>query len=141
MEGGPTSLATRLDRSYHPIMAKTVAELDTTGVVQVLDEPYTRPAVVIRSGQKGAARKVKFGDVVVTARLPTKDQVRHNVALSTEALQRIKSKISRPGVRIHEKKNVPLFFADPEHPGMFIRKLNGKRDKGVLENGLFKITE
>jgi hypothetical protein len=49
----------------------------------------------------------------------------------------------RPGVRIYANKDVPLHWADPEKPkDGFIRKLNGKLQRGVLgDDGQFKALE
>ena len=59
----------------------------------------------------------------------------------TAALQRVQSELTRPGVRLRRHKDVPLYFVAPDRPGVFIRVLNGKRDKGVLENGHFKVID
>ena len=50
-------------------------------------------------------------------------------------------KIIDPGVKIEAGRGVPLFHADPKHPGKIIRELNGKRESGVLVNGQFKTCE
>ena len=110
------------------------------GAPQTTGDAERRAAVAIKPGRKGAAQKIRFGDVVVTVRAPTKADVQRSVELGTAALERVKGRLTRPGIRLYAKKGVPLFFADPDTPGMFIRKLNGRRDRGVLENGQFKVT-
>lgn len=85
--------------------------------------------------------RVKFGDIVVLAHKPTAAEVKGNVAQGTLALQNLKARLLRPGVRVNAKKNVPLYFADPDRRGVYVRKLNGKVERGVLENGVFKVTE
>ena len=37
--------------------------------------------------------------------------------------------------------SVPLFSIDPDHPGCVVRRLDGKVERGVLENGEFKVVE
>ena len=82
--------------------------------------------------------KVKVGEVTVMVHKPTAAEVKHNVAKGSSALDRLKNRLIRPGVRVYAKKDVPLYFADAE-PGIYIRKLNGKIERGVLENGAFKV--
>jgi hypothetical protein len=99
-----------------------------------------RGAVVSKTTAKGACAKVTFSGVTVLAPKPKAADVRHNVAMSSEALERAKKRLMRPGVRVYARKDVPLYSADPDRPGVYIRELNGKIDKGVLENGTFKVT-
>jgi hypothetical protein len=95
-------------------------------------------ARVERAGIKIRTRaKIKFGDAVVTVRRPSNTELKENVALSSEALARANTQFARAGVRIYPKKDVPLFFADPDSPGSFIRKLNGKQQRGVVRDGQF----
>jgi len=54
-------------------------------------------------------------------------------------LDRLKNRLIKPSVRVYPKKDVPLYFADAERPGIYIRKLNGKTESGVLEDGAFKV--
>jgi hypothetical protein len=88
----------------------------------------------------GAWHTVTFGDVTITAPRPSDEEIRRNVDASTAALERALPAFLRPGIRIYPKKDVPLFWADEDNPGDgFIRKLNGKIERGVLdENGQFK---
>ncbi len=99
------------------------------------------PAVVSKPRSRdGKLRRVEFGSVTVMVRTPTEAEVQRNVERSTEALARMLERLLCPGVHIHPKWGVPLFYADDKHPGKFVRLLNGKRDLGVLEDGEFKVT-
>jgi hypothetical protein len=98
-------------------------------------------AAAKRGPRDGDWEKITFGDVVITARRPSEAEIQHNAALSSAALARALPKLLRPGVRIYPKKDVPLYSADPEHPSVIIRKLNGKVQRGVVENGQFKATD
>jgi hypothetical protein len=109
-------------------MSKTAAVLDS------------RAAITAKVKARGARAKVKFGGVTVLVSKPSSAQVKHNVAVSTEALERAAKRLMRPGVRLYAKKGVPLYSADPERPGVYIRTLDGKTERGVLENGAFKVT-
>jgi len=92
-----------------------------------------------KSAAKGGWSKVTFSGVTVSAPKPTAADIERNVTMSSEALERAKKRLMRPGVRLYEKKDVPLYSADPDRPGVFIRKLNRKTERGVLENGIFKV--
>ena len=96
------------------------------------------PAAVVPKRAAGRM-KVTFGGVTVSVQRPNAAQVRHNVELSTMALERAKKRLMRPGVRLNAKKGVPQYFADVEKPGVFVRKLDGKVERGVIENGKFKV--
>ena len=100
------------------------------------------PVVPAKSAGDGVARdKVKFGDVVVTVQKPGKAEIKQNVDFSSDALARANSKIINAGVRLYPKMDVPLFFADKQTIGVFMRKLNGTVQHGVLEDGQFKVLD
>lgn len=104
--------------------------------------PSPRATAQLSTAETRAKRKrarVKVGEVVVTVHKPTAAEIKHNVAKGSSALDRLKERLIRPGVRVYAKKDVPLYFADAERPGIYIRKLNGKIERGVLENGTFKV--
>jgi hypothetical protein len=98
-------------------------------------------AATKRGSRRGVWEKVKFGDVVVTAQRPSDAEIQRNAELSSAALARALPRLLRPGVRLYAKKDVPLYWVDPENPDGFIRKLNGKLQRGVLEDGQFKATD
>ena len=100
------------------------------------------PALVIGSGPEDAARRrVRFGTVTVSVRQPSRAEVKRNVDLSTAALRRARDSLVRGQVRLLRKKDVPLFYLDTNHPGRFARRLNGRVEYGVLENGEFKVRD
>jgi hypothetical protein len=106
------------------------------------NRPNGGTVVAAKRGSKdGVWEKIKFGDVVITARRPSEADIQRNVKLSSEALARVLPRLLRPGVRLYPKKDVPLYWADSEIPGGFVRKLNGKVQRGVLEDGQFKATD
>jgi hypothetical protein len=106
----------------------------------------TRPSgagtnvVAGRNGKGGVWETIRFGDVTITAQRPSEAEIQRNVEASTRALKRALPRLLRPGVRIYAKKDVPLYWADPDSPAEgFIRKLNGKLQRGVLDHdGQFK---
>lgn len=103
--------------------------------------PKARENVVKVTAPKGSTKSsvVKFGAVTITGSRPSADEVKLNIGRSTIALDRVAKKLAKPGVRIRPKKDVPLFFVDPENPDLIVRKLNGELTRGVLEGGVFKV--
>ncbi len=93
-------------------------------------------AVKRRRGARG--RKVKFGDVTITAPAPNRAVVNANVAFSTAALSRAVERLAKPGIFLRAKKGVPLFSLDSEDPDVVIRTLDGKTERGHLVNGAFQ---
>ena len=84
--------------------------------------------------------KVRFGDVTVWAPKPTEAQVRANAEASTEALRRGLERLIQPGIKMRERKNVPYYHAD-DAPGVYVRRLNGKAERGIMEDGEFKVID
>ncbi|MEG3162420.1 hypothetical protein U1763_18110 [Sphingomonas sp. LB2R24] len=95
----------------------------------------TKAMTQSRSGQRG--RKIKFGDVTVTAPAPSATMVKHNVKRSTEALERLAKRLGKPGVSIRARKNVPLFSLDSDNPDVMIRTMNGRTERGRMVDGAF----
>jgi len=76
--------------------------------------------------------------VTVEAARPSSAEVKRNVLAGQKALLRAKDAFLAPGVNIHAEKDVPLFSVDPANPTIVVRKLNGKKERGVLKNGVFE---
>ncbi|GLV27332.1 hypothetical protein [Sphingobium chungangianum] len=91
----------------------------------------------VKVRRQARARRVKFGDVVITAPAPQRDLIKANIAQSTAALARAARRLSKPGVVIRAKKGVPLFSLDSENPDVVIRTLDGKTERGQLVDGIF----
>jgi translation initiation factor 2 gamma subunit (eIF-2gamma) len=85
--------------------------------------------------------KVKFGNVTVTGEKPSAAAVKINVERSTEALERIIPRLSRPGITIRPRKDVPQFSVAEGEPGVFIRRLNGRIQRGRLVDGSFQVID
>lgn len=68
---------------------------------------------------------------------PSSASVEANIERSTEALQRIRKKFAKPGVRLSIKKGVPLYSVDENNPGMFVRVLDGVTQRGHFVDGEF----
>lgn len=81
---------------------------------------------------------MRYGDFTAEAKSLTEAELRRNLDLSAAALQGLKSALLKPGIRIRRKKDVPLFYSTDEEPDLFVRELNGKRERGIFENGSFK---
>lgn len=85
--------------------------------------------------------RVTFGSTTVTTRKPARAEVERGVEASTEALRRAGDRLARPGIRLPARKDIPLFQADPDRPGTFLRTLNGRTERGILRNGRFTPTD
>ncbi len=86
----------------------------------------------------GKTRNVTFGSVTVRAVVPEKAEVARNVATGQHALERVRQKIIKPGVRVVSRRNVPFYHVDPDQPDQVIRKLDGKIERGRFVNGEFQ---
>ena len=94
--------------------------------------------VAVNVRHAGRPRKIKFGDVVITAPAPQKASVEANIVQSTEMLGRAVKRLSKPGVVVRRRKGIPLFSLDSENPNVVVRVLDGKTERGQLVKGEFK---
>lgn len=83
--------------------------------------------------------RVTIGGSVVYSDKASAAELKQAVKSSAEALNRMSVKISKPGIRLHSRAGIPLFSVDPDNPSRIARKLNGKLEWGVFENGQFKV--
>ncbi len=97
--------------------------------------------LTVRKRAVSGVSKVKFGSVTISGAKPSAAAVKTNVERSSAALERVAKKISRPGVVIRAKKDVPQFSAAEGETGVFVRKLNGRIDRGRLVDGTFKVLD
>lgn len=97
--------------------------------------------VVVQIKAPRKRTRVKIGGVLVTGDKASAAQVKRSVELSSDMLVRLASKVAKSGVRLYAGRSVPLYSVDPDQPGRVVRKLNGKVEHGVLENGAFKVVE
>lgn len=98
----------------------------------------TGEIVTVRRTQAiGTKVTTRLGNVSVSGYKPSRELVEANVDRSTQALERVGQRLTKPGVRLPDKKGVPRFSADENNPNIFIRRLNGKTTLGRLQNGQF----
>lgn len=96
--------------------------------------------VVVRGkGTRGS--KVKFGSVTISGSKPSAGLVKINVERSSAALERVVKRLERPGVDIRAKKDVPQFSVADGETGVFIRRLNGRVNRGRVVNGAFEVID
>ena len=102
----------------------------------------TKAELVLKAESTGRSRvkTYQFGTAKLTVSSTADADWARNVDLGQSALKKIKRRLVKPGVKLRGAKSAPLFHADPSNPRQLIRELNGKRDRGVFENGVFKIT-
>jgi hypothetical protein len=97
--------------------------------------------IVERDAGNGRAVKVKFGNVTVSGVKPAAATLAAHVQRSTDALERVARTLATPGVVIRPKKDVPQFSAAESERGVFIRRLNGRVERGRLVDGTFKVID
>lgn len=71
---------------------------------------------------------------------PTQEDIRHSVTKSKKAFSALVKGLEHPRIKLDVRRNVPLFFADPDTPGIIIRKLNGKTQRGTMHGDRFVAT-
>lgn len=130
----------RNTRDVHPTLAegahkRYLAHDDRTHAAGGQD--MATNAIIQPGTRKVKTRKTRFGSVTVTAPAPTKAMVQHNVKVSTHALERVTVRLAKAGVRLHARKDVPLYSLDSDDPDVMIRKLNGKVERGNFVDGVF----
>lgn len=126
-------MAQRGAKRYLPVMANDVTSKPL---------PATRQIVTVRTGAgMGRGSKVKFGSVTISGTKPSAAVVKTNVERSTKALERVTRTLAKPGVVIRAKKDVPQFSVAEGETGIFVRKLNGRTERGRLVDGTFRVLD
>lgn len=92
-------------------------------------------------GFEPALTRVRFGSVTLNAPQADRVVVARNIADGQAALERGAAILKSPGVRINQRKGVPLYAVDPTHPNQLIRVVNGVSQRGTFEGGEFKVIE
>lgn len=130
------------------LFAKTVANRQRNGYIGSMTKQgstkrssSTGMFVAVKSAVRTRNVTTKLGEVTVRGAKPSAALVKANVTRSTQALERVGEKLTKPGVHLPEKKDVPRYSADENNPGAFIRRLNGKVTSGRLQNGQFVETK
>jgi hypothetical protein len=100
-----------------------------------------RRFVTLRVSNVPRESKVKFGSVTISGRKPNAAVVTRNVERSTEALERVSKRLIKPGVTIRRKKDVPQYSVAEGETGVFIRRLNGRTERGRLVKGEFQVID
>jgi len=129
-ELGPDSRVAMWSKNrYLPCMAKRTTKSRVTAAASIYTTRNSRPG------------KVKFGSAVISGAKPNAKLVQANVERSTEALERVTAKLAKPGVSLRAKKGVPRFSISENEAGVFIRRLDGRTERGRLVNGVFEVID
>jgi hypothetical protein len=126
--GCASGLVISPDRDYLRVMVTT--SLKTSG-----------GAAAGLSPKKPKRVRVKIGGVFVSSDKASAAAVKRGVELSNTALERLTTTITKPGIKLGRRPGIPLYFADSGRPDRLVRKLNGKIELGVLEDGKFKVKD
>jgi len=98
-------------------------------------------SVTVRVSSGPREWKIKFGSVTITGKKPNAAVVARNVKRSSEALERVGKRLIKPGVTIRRKKNVPQYSVAEGGIDVFIRRLNGRTERGRLVEGVFQVID
>jgi hypothetical protein len=96
------------------------------------------PKASLKPLRKPRVATFRFGGFTVKTRARDEEWA-HNIGLGQEAMQKIQAALVKPGVKLRTPKATPLFRADPDRPGQLIRVLDGKEERGIIVDGVFKI--
>src|SRR5688572_5641499 len=92
-----------------------------------------RDGALVEIGKKAkSGYEVRFGSVTVNGPKPKAAMVKEQVVRSAAALDRVTRSLTQPGVVLRPKKDVPHYFADDNLPGVLVRRLNGRTERGHL---------
>ena len=87
----------------------------------------------------GRDGRIRFGSVEVVAPKPAPAEVARNIEQGRTALARAMGGLTTPGVELKRRKGIAFYAIDPERSDRLIRTIDGRRDRGVFENGQFKV--
>jgi len=105
-----------------------------------LHTPLGEGRTIAKSTPKGRST-TKFGEIVVVGRRPSKALVKEHVKVSTEALERVGKTLTKPGVKLRTRKDVPLYSIAKNEPNVLVRRLNGRKERVRLVNGVFEVVD
>jgi len=91
--------------------------------------------------REDATYEITLGAVTVRGLRPSEEQIARNITAGQQALERGVKALLKPGVRLYPKKNVPLYSVSDDDVNVYIRKLNGKADKGRIVDGEFQVID
>jgi hypothetical protein len=95
--------------------------------------------VNVRAQNGQSMSEVSFGNVTISGTKPSAKIVAMNVEHSTKALERVSKKLIMPGVAIRTKRDVPHYSVAEGETGVFVRRLNGRTERGRMVNGDFQV--
>jgi hypothetical protein len=147
-ESGDQKLGFRVSRSKRavgPVRAKSERpasgpERSATAEPQA-GKAATAVAPMIKAERRHQGKTVVFGSVKIQGPRPSRAEVARNVEASNSAFARAAKAFVKSGVKLRHGKNIPLYSADPDHPDILIRKLNGRSERVILVDGKFKPAE
>ncbi|KAA8999117.1 hypothetical protein FJU31_09030 [Stenotrophomonas cyclobalanopsidis] len=94
--------------------------------------------VITPTTKTKAVRVVKFGSAHVSSGGVDARTIQQGRAESRRALNALGRALIHPGVEVTAHPGVPYYSADPQHPGVIIRVLDGKQAQGRFVDGKFQ---
>ena len=124
------------------ILANQALNCYVKGMNKQANKKRSRVGQVVTVRTDGSRRcKTKFGGVTITGSRPAAEIVTRNVERSSMALERVGKKLIKPGIAIRPKRNVPQYSVAEDEIGVFIRRLNGRVERGRLVKGVFRVID
>ena len=125
-----------------PVLANQALNRYLEGMNKQANKKGSRVGQVVTVRTGGSRNcKTKFGGVTITGRRPPAEIVTRNVERSSMALERVGKKLTKPGIAIRSKRNVPQYSVAEDEIGVFIRRLNGRVERGRLVKGVFRVID
>lgn len=95
----------------------------------------------VRAPNGQSSSKIRFGSVTISGTKPAAKVIAMNVERSTKALERVTKNLVKPGVVLRTKRDVPHYSVAEGETGVFIRRLNGRTERGRVINGAFQVID
>lgn len=95
-----------------------------------------RSTVIAR---KRTPRTVRFGAVTVEVIPATRTEKDRNIREGQVVLTKLLKRIQKPGVKLSLKKDVPIYYADPDDPRYLLRRLRNTTERVRYSDGDFVV--
>ena len=86
-------------------------------------------------------RTLTYGTVSAKVAKADGKAVGKSVEIGKVLLRKAGNELMKPGVKLSSKRGVPLYHSDPDKPGLLVRRIDGRTERGVFKGGEFQVTE
>lgn len=78
---------------------------------------------------------VTCGSTTVVVPKPSEEQIQQGIREGRVMLEKLLIRLQKPGIKLPERPDVPVYFNDPTDPWRMIRKWRGKYEEVTLVDG------